>query len=257
MRPARSPLHLVATLGLALLGLAGALLPIESWVRFMMLVPLVFALPGYAVVCALLPSGMVPAAERAVYTVALSIAISVLSAVTVQLVLALDRTIWVLVLTLVTVTASVAALRRGRPWHWRQRPRPTMPMLSPASSLAIVVAVGLAAWAVSIASAGARRDRVESHFTELWLLPANVAPPGGDAVAIGVENHEGVPVSYLVRITQPGIQIADRTIRLRDGERWRTRLLVRGISSADPVEVTLVREGEVYRRAYLQSGLRP
>lgn len=98
MRPARSPLHLVVTLGLTLLGLAGVLLPIESWVRFIMLVPLVFALPGYAAVCALLPSETVPAAERAVYTAALSIAISVLSAVRVQLVLGLDRTIWVLML---------------------------------------------------------------------------------------------------------------------------------------------------------------
>lgn len=257
MGSARSPLDLVATLGLALLGLVVALFPVESWMRVTVLIPLIFALPGYAVVCALLPPGRIPAAERTVYAVALSVAISVLSGVIAQPVLRLDRASWAILLTVVTVTASVAALWRRRALPWRGRPRPATPMLGLSSVLAIVVAVGLAAWAISIASAGNRKVRVDSRFSELWVLPAKLAPPSGDAVSIGVENHQGVPVSYLIRITQHGIELADRPIRLRNGERWQTRLLVRGISSADPIQVTLLREGEVYRRAYLESGLRP
>jgi hypothetical protein len=256
VRPARSPLDLVATLGLALLGLVVALLPAASWVRVTVLIPLVFALPGYAVGCALLPSRTIPAAERGVYTVALSVAICALSGVLVQLVLSLGRASWAILLTLITVTASVTALRRRRPLAWRRRPRATIATPPPASILAIVVAVGIAAWAISVASAGARKDRVHARFSELWVVPAKAPQPGGDSVSIGVENHQGVPVSYVIQ-TQHGTLFTSQPVRLSAGGRWHTRLLPGAISSADPLRVTLLREGAVYRRAYLDSGLRP
>jgi uncharacterized membrane protein len=255
MRSARPSLDLVATLGLAVLALIVALVPVEGWLRVALLISLVFVLPGYAVVSALLPSGTIPATERAVYTLALSIVVLVLSGVIVQLVRGVDRATWVILLPLITVAATGVALRRRRALPW-EPPRRVVPLIPPISALALVIAVALAGWAISIASTGARSDRVAARFTELWVLPAQVAPTGGKAVSVGVENHQGAPVSYRIRMTQRGIEIAGRDIRLRDGDRWRGQFPVRRISRAAPLLVTLLRRGAVYRRVYLTSGFR-
>jgi uncharacterized membrane protein len=244
----------VATLALALLAVIAALVPLATWARVILLVPLVFALPGYAVLSALLPAWPIPAAERAVYAVALSIAVCVLAGVSTQLVLGLDRAMWAAVLTLVTVAASTVALQRQRPLAWRRPPLPAVTMPAPTTVLAFVVAAGLAAWAISLASASARESRADARFTEIWALPVKPPAPGGAAVSIGVANHEDSASSYVVDVTQKGAALLHEPIALRDGERWQVRLPVAAITGARPVEVTLQHEGHVYRRAYLNSG---
>jgi uncharacterized membrane protein len=253
----RSPLDLVGTIALALAGLGLALLGGPSWARVALLLPLVFCLPGYAVVCALLPADTIPPVERAVYTVALSIAICALGAVLLQLVLRLDRTVWAAMLTLVTLAASAVALRRRRPLAWRSPMRSAVALVSPASSIAILLAVAIATGAVAIASAGARSERQDSRFTELWVLPAaRKAGPGGEAVSIGVVNHLGSAASFVLQM-QHGALLTSQPLRLAAGERWRTQVSFSGISSADPLLVTLLDNGALYRRASLASGPKP
>jgi uncharacterized membrane protein len=131
-----------------------------------------------------------------------------------------------------------------------------MPPLSagwPLSLLAVAVAIGLGGWAISISSSGAHSERDHAHFTELWVLPVT----GGGAnraISVGVANHQGNSSSYQLEVTHGDAHILARSIRLENGERWHTVLALPGITRNDPVEVELLRNGRIYRRAYLESG---
>lgn len=254
MRPGRWPRDLLATLVLALAALAVALLSAPHWARAALLLPLVFALPGYAVSYAAMPSRGIPAVERAVYAVALSIAVCVLSAVLIQLFTPLDRRTWAILLSSITALATAVALARAHRPSLRLHLRQPIAPITAGRVLAIIAAVAIATGAIAIASAGARRDRAGTHFSELWVLPAKPLRPGQQAALIGVANHEGIPVSYVLQMNH-GPLFRSQPIRLAAGRTWQTRLAARGISRSDPLDVTLLRAGRVYRRVSLKSGL--
>lgn len=256
MDSARSSLDLVAAAALALLAFLAVLLEVEPVLRVPLALSLALLLPGYALSTLLLPSGSIPLSERAVYTVALSIAVTVLSGVLTQLVLALDRVVWALLLAV--LTAAIALLSKHRRDRWKTSgPRllPPPPHLAPSwpvSLVAIVAAIGLGGWAISIASTGARNEQARAEFVELWALPAAGGEEG--KVSVGVVNHQGTASSYLVRVAGDGGSLGTRTVRLDDGGRWQAVFDVASISSRSPFEVTLLQDGQVIRHAYLKSG---
>jgi uncharacterized membrane protein len=249
----RSPLDLVTTLALALAGLALALLPVATWARAVALLPLVFALPGYAAICALIPSNTFATGERTVYAVALSITICALSGALAQLVVRLDRTTWAVMLTAVTVAAAGAGLWRRRPLAWPARSWSRIAAAAPGSAVAIIAAAGIAALAIVIASDGARRTRADAHFTELWALPQAGSSAGADAVLVGVRNHEGVAGSYVLQVPQ-GTLLRSEPIRVAAGATLQTRVPAPGNPSAGALDVTLYREGHIYRQVHLDGG---
>lgn len=95
-----------------------------------------------------------------------------------------------------------------------------------------------------IGSAGARKLRGESHFTELWGLPARAEPQGRRLVSVGVENHQQQTAFYRVLAVQDGDRLLSRHIELPNGGDWEAHLRVKGISNSDPVVVTLLRGGD-------------
>lgn len=250
----RSP-DLLAALSLAVLGMAAALLPVEPWLRVILLGPLVLFIPGYVASCALLGERSVRVAERTVYAVALSAALVILTGVIVQLVFELDRVAWALALTVVTVVGVAVASRERR---GAERPKATgpVPIVSPAAGVMLALACGLGVVAVVIASSGARTDRADARFTELELL-ASAASSGGQRVAIAVRNHEGIAVTYVIRVEQRGRGTRSRQIRVPSGGSWEASIPVGRISGASPVDVKLLREGTVYRAAILRNGSAP
>jgi len=262
MRAARSSLDLLAAIALALAGLAAALIPLETWLRVVLLAPLVLGVCGYAVLSALLPGRELPPGERIVYAVGLSVAATTLAGIVVQLFLALDRTAWAVVPAVLTIAAALVALwRRGRaaavPTAIERRPRPRLALRGIASALAVAAALGLAVTAVAISSAGAKRERDAYEFTALWAQPAERASGVGAAVAIGVDNHQGATARYRLVIKQGGIAIAKRKLELADAGRWRLRVPVEPISPADPVAVSLHRDGAIFRHVYLEDATAP
>jgi uncharacterized membrane protein len=264
----RARLDLLATVLLALAALAVGLSQDPQWLRIAALTPLVLVLPGYAVLRALTaPDGM-PAAERAIYAVTLSLGIAVLSGLVVQLSFRLERTSWTI--TLATVTLAAAAVGAGRsdarsvrsatPAPVVAEPVSTIPTarsagfsrLAAAFAIALSVsAISISAWAISISNAGARREQARSHYTELALIPAKTPTRGGRAVDVLVSNHEGSTLSYTLRITKGANVLLRRRLRLSNGVHWHLRLAVGPISIADPVGVTLLKHGRAYRRAFL------
>jgi uncharacterized membrane protein len=261
MRTARSSLDLVAAIALALAALAAALIPLEAWIRVALTAPLVLAACGYAILAALLPEEELPAGERLVYAVALSLAATTIGGVVVQLVFDLDRAAWAVLLALVTIAAALVALRRRRGGPRREQANaaerrlgPRLPLPGPLSVLAVAAAVAIAVAAVAISSAGAKRERDGYEFTALWAQPAERAAGAGAAVAIGVDNHQGATARYRLVVRQGPTAIVRRKLVLPDGGRFRLRVPAPApISSADPLAVSLHRNGEVFRRVYLEN----
>lgn len=255
---ARWSRDLVAVVATALLGLIVALIHVGGWIEVVALLPLVLVLPGYALAAALFGPGAIPLAERTVYVVALSLTATGLGGIITQLVLSLDRLVWAVVLFLVTLAASRLAQRRRdqRPNNLRE-PHLDLPSFNPLSVAVVLAALAISGWAVSIAGNNAKQTRHDAHFTELWVLPveATTADTEQGGVTIGVSNHEGHAVSYRVRVAQRGASLAARSIRVQGGRNRQIRIVAPAISAADPLQVTLLRKGQVYHRAFLRSRL--
>ena len=254
---ARRSWDLVALVALALLGLAMVLAQIGGPVAVAVLMPLAFAVPGYAVTAALFPPRAIPAAERLVYAVALGIAVSALSGVIAQLVFSLDRTAWALLLFLLTLAASWLALRRRDGTEEGWRPRIAAPGLEPLSVALIVTAIAIAAWATTIATDRAHDELSDAHFTELWVKPGQESGANRrrSRLVIGVANHRGHPTSYRIRLTQGDVLLRGWSIRLGEGRHWTADLSTPRPTDSKPLEVSLLRGGTVYRRVFLRSDL--
>lgn len=250
MQPGRRSSDLVALLVLALLGLVAVLAGIDGFVGAVLLLPLAFAVPGYALAAALFPPGQIPASERAVYVIALGIAAAALSGILVQLVFSLDRMAWALTLSGLTLAAgAVAAARR-----WEDKPTWTADELNPVAVVLLAMALAMAAWAVANATNRARDELGDAHFTELWLLPTAGSAPGAPRrVSIGVSNHEGHTASYQVNLTLGGVPLRNWTVRLGEGQAWTTNLPAPRPTDSKPLRVTLLRDGRVFRNAFLRS----
>ena len=114
MRGSRVPWwgDLTAVAGLALAGLALALIPVPGPVRTAAVLPLLLILPGYALAAALFRPGEISRELRMVLSVALSVGVTALGGLLVQLVVRLDRPVWAALLTGVTLLAIAIALDR-------------------------------------------------------------------------------------------------------------------------------------------------
>lgn len=263
MRASRSSLDLLGALALAAAGLAAALIPLPTWLRVLLLAPLVLAVSGYAVLAALFVEKKLSPPERAVYAVGLSIAVAVLGGIVVQSAIGLDRTAWAVLTAAVTAAAALLAeWRRGK--HPAaalnanvRRAGPRLPLPGLLSVLSIAAAVAVAAVAIAISSAGARREAAAYQFTALWVQPTARATGAGQAVAIGVDNHQGAVERYRLVAKQGKATMTNRQLVLTDAGRYRLRLPVDPISAADPVVVSLERNGEIFRHVYLVSATAP
>lgn len=255
---ARWSRDLTAVIALAGLGLALALLPGAGRLEDAVLLLLVLALPGYALAAAFFQPGSIPAAERTVYVIALSVAVTGLGGLLVQVLFDLDRGVWVALLLIATVTSAWIARRRRELLPFESSsPRFEAPGVSPLAVVATALAIGIVAGAFSIAVSSTRDSRAAAHFAELWLLPR----PGGDpterTVSIGVRNHEGRAVSFRLQAARGTEILATRTVRLDRGETWQTSLRTPPPTATMPLRVALLREGRVYREAFLRSELEP
>lgn len=252
MRPSRSDTGLFFIIGWSLLALAIGLLPIVVWVRAVVWIPLVFVMPGYALIRAVLPKHSIPLLEGAVYTLAGSVSIVALTGVLLQLVLPVDRQIWAIAIVTVAVIAGLAAtLRRGRETATMlPLPAPIL-RISIQSTLTLALALGLVIGAVVLASAGARSERATFHFTELWVLSVT-ASLHGSLVDVGVRNHQGDAEAYVVRVNQGRILLGTSKIHLADGQLWQKQVACKGGPSTKPVTVTLLHHAMVYHYVRLE-----
>jgi uncharacterized membrane protein len=217
---------------------------------------LVLVLPGYATTAALLSSDTLHGLERALYAVALSVALTVACGIALQLVTELDRDVWAIALTALTIAAcAMAQRRRSRVGGsiFDAHARRVLP--SPVACGLILLAIGISAGAIALASSGAEGDADRTRFSALWALPAPEREDGSiDRIEIGLENHLGNRARYAVVVRNEDGVLFKRALRLAPGRTWRRELEVPRITPSRPVRVSLLRNGELHRRVSLVSG---
>lgn len=247
--PARSIDLLLTILG-ALVGIGVALFADGGTLATVVLLPLVFILPGYALSAALFPPRAIDRGLRLVLTVVLSLAAIALGGLVLNLVTVLERGTFVGLLALVTLVAAAVALNGRQGMRSYRSPRSRRPRPPILVALTLAATIGLAGVAIAIASAGANRQLEESHFSELWLVPqgGTRAPPDEPPVLVGFANQEGKTVDYRLTVRQGNTEIGTWKVRLDDGREWEITLPVDELSGTGTLVASLHRFGQPVRR---------
>lgn len=190
---------------------------------------------GYSVTCALWGPRRPGGAEMLLFSLALSLAATIVIAIVLDaagLPLTPRTVIAALVgLTLVAVTVA-----------WARRPA------SPGSAprLWSLIAIG-AAPVIVFAGAFAvmRRPIANEHvagYTQLWSTRA-----GPGKVKVGLASSEQRPARYVLRVSVAGKHKTSRSVRLQPGQSWRAVLPAKAAGSRAGVDVKLYRAGDLDR----------
>ncbi len=237
----------VASFALSLLASGG--LP-----KAIVLTPLVLFLPGYALSAAMFLPGKTTPEERLVYAVGMSVGAAVLSGLLWQLLLGLDRFAWTLLLTAITLIACGVAQSRRIASPMRKTELPGFPRLGWLTSLAIVAAIALAGVAVNTATEGIEDQRGMSHFSALWIVPAEGE---NGALEIGIWNHLGTEHDYRLLVDEEGRVLRNRPLRLGPHQRLQMTIATPQLTTSEMpgrgrVVATLYKDGVPYRRVEIE-----
>jgi uncharacterized membrane protein len=222
----------VAVCLLAVACMAVVLLPFPTWARTPFALCLVLWLPGRSLLGLALPRA-VPNAETRVLAVALSLALTVLTGLALNVANALDATGWGLALSGLSLLAvaltpavnprDVAEGGTGLPaapaWRFRDL-----------ALVAAGIALGLGAYAM--ARDGARKHD-QYRYTEMWMIP--VGPNPGSSAILGLRNSERSTTTYDVEVLDGGQVVG----------RWPRVSLAAGETMTMPVNAT---RGKEHRR---------
>jgi uncharacterized membrane protein len=255
----RSP-DLVLVAAATLVSLLLIAIPIDGLVKAILLAPFVLILPGYALAAAMFRPGRLPAGERFIYSIVLSVGVAAAGGLAWQAPFPLGEASWTVILGVTILISCFIARRRREAFHRSQgRPRTAaaaapkwrlkLPKIDVPTALAFLLAAAIAAGAVAVASEGLRDARAESHFTTLWIAPG---PEQGTA-EVGIENHQGAVHDYRLDVSQGGTTVA--TWRGRLGARGKQLVPVDQTSAVSPQRLiaSLYRDGDLYRRAELEA----
>jgi uncharacterized membrane protein len=234
---------------------------------FLVGVPMVLVLPGYAITAALVDQqvGMI---ERIMLSVLVSISVVILGGLLLNLLPGgLQTSSWALLLwALTTGGALIAFIRRTRvgsaiggapktplkrPWSallsdvaWRLRVRDLI--LVTAALVLVLIAIGLAI-------NGAAQQRGQG-FTQLWIQQG--ASAQAPAVKVGVTSDELAPQQYQLRLTVDGKKYQEYQISLDPGAHWDQTIGInvsyqQGIASVDATLYRTEDSTQVYRHVHL------
>jgi uncharacterized membrane protein len=219
--------------------LAAASPDLHPILRVILVGPLVLFLPGLSVSLIAFRGRLGPA-ERAVYSVGLSLALVAFVG------LALAATPWHLtpggwavglgaLVTIPTLAALVSDPGNSGPKRIGARSRVEVRR----SDVGLFAAgAGLLILAVLLATRGAA-DSPQTTFTELWILPSPA--DGRYEVELGVRNSEAIRMRFRVELSHGANLVAQWTdIDLRPGETWRTTINVEPrVAGGEQLDATL------------------
>ncbi len=230
--------------------------PVAPLLRFVLMLPLVFVWPGYALVASTLPVHELGRMAQLALSVGVSLFVNVLGGFILNRTpLGLDTLSWALLLGGTTVLAGGVALVR----HLRLNSSP-LSVVNPVRldrrhALGPMILFGLAL-VLAVSALQLDRNSVEQYgsgsFTQLWILPK----PGTTAsVRIGIINRENRPVQYKLQVKQGTEAIgAWPALELASDQNWEVELPLSPGASGE-VQATLYRldaPGAVYRQVTLK-----
>jgi uncharacterized membrane protein len=246
----------LAAMALTLLGASGPL-------RLFLGLPLVLVLPGYALTAALFPRRAFDASERLLFSLGISIAVTILGGFLLNLSpWGLQADSWSVLLAYLTFGGCLAAFARRRfapaemegvgeqahaaknhaPGHMTIR-------LSIGQALLFGLAAALIVGAV-VVSRDAAAQRPAADVIQLWILPGE---PG--EVRVGVNNLVAVEATFRLQVLRDGHIIREwPALALTAGQKWAETVPVQAEAGRGPLEARLYRLEEpsvVYRRVTL------
>jgi hypothetical protein len=183
-----------------------------------------FAAPGY-LLCQLLPGPDRAGLERLAVAAGLALSVPVIGGLLLYAAgRRLDRTSWLLLLTAVTLAADLMVYLRRRHGRRVRRGRETARpgrgergrRIPPRHAAAFAAAVVMACCAVGLARQGAAAQHYPG-YTQLW---ADRAPGNAATVRLGVGNHEGRTMRFLLVYVDNGHRAASWHLVLADGQAW-------------------------------------
>jgi len=234
----------VAMLGLALLGWDGGVL------RLVLGMLLVLVLPGYALTAALFPEPTLPRTDRLLYTVGLSLVVTILGGFVLNWTpWGLRPATWAVLLSYLTLGGCVAAVVR--------RPvlvvAPQRAALRPSRGQAALFALAALTLVGSVAIA---RSEAAKHpapdVVQLWILPGNQP----HTARLGVITKGPTAGTYRLVAQRGGYTIREwPALTLNDDDRWEETIeLSARQPGSGPIEARLYRAVEpsnVYRSVML------
>ena len=223
-------------------------------IRVFVVFPLVFFLPGFALLDLFFPSRTLNPTARVMFSIGLSMAITLLGGFLLhQTAGGLNRSNWAVLLGGVTLAFEMGAYTRQlliRPVHAPTGDTGTGLQLSLHQLALFVLAVAVVVSAIYLArQSEANRD--EPGFTQLWAVPVEGSPL---LVDLGIRNMEGGPMRFRLQVRHGGQLIDNRPlIVLEDEQTWQTTLRL-SPARTGPIEALLYRldqPDQVYRRVLL------
>ncbi len=249
-----APVDLYLTLGLTLVAMVcAALVPVGDPLRTLIILPFLLVLPGYALTAALFPN-QIGLAERLLLTLALSISVTVVSGLLLNLTAwGLQGTTWIVWLGGITIAACMLALARRQRYltpNLAVNPGASAAWLPSAAATAIALVI--CGFALVLVRDGATQQ--STAFTQFWLMPDESSPPG---IEVGIRNMETESMRYKVQLLVNNQVVKEwPTITLNNGEQWVDNLVLppewAHASSVDAVLYRLDKPDQVYRHVWLQ-----
>lgn len=244
-----SDLLLVSVLAVAMLGLA-----LLGWdagpLRLVLGLLLVLVLPGYALTAALFPDATLPRTDRLLYTVGLSLVVTILGGFVLNWTpWGLRTQSWAVLLSYITLGGCVAAVVR----------RPVAIAVTERSSLRISPGqIGLFALAALtlVGSVAIARSEAAQHpapdVVQLWILPGDQP----QTARLGVITKGPTAGSYRLVVQRGGYTIREwPALTIKDDDRWEATLeLSARQPGSGPIEARLYRADDpntVYRNVTL------
>lgn len=227
---------------LALVGLQSSLL------RLIVMAPLVFFLPGYAIAQVIFSGGQLDAWERVLMSLGISLMVTIISGILLDRTpLGLQAVSWSVVLGGITLIAAVIALKKRQAGPAKELPR--------LESRVYAIPVLLFAGAV-ILTAGAfffartTTNSLAHTFTVLWLTPVDKSQP--NVLQVGVTNMENSTINYRLTV-QEGGKVLEQfpSIQLQPGNTWKSEIKLSNAGTG-PVTANLYRlddPSKIYRTA--------
>ena len=255
MRNSKVPAAMLVAAAAAVAAIAVALIGGVTALRTLLAVPLIFFLPGHAVLSAVFP-GEPKGLPRFVFAAGLSLAFVVLGGLALNVIAALTPLSWLTSLVVIVAAGYLIAYIRGmpsaRPSLWRLPVTSKLPLKSVALYSGAAAAVVLA---LVITTAESRRLHQQTDFTEFWITPDRTAEIG--TVKVGMKNVEDRLMSYDIELMLNDQMIgAWRNIALQKNESWSKTIDLPGPSRRQRLEAWLFKSGDhqnVYRRVWLAS----
>ena len=228
-------------------------------------VPLVLALPGYALTAALLPVRALALPERIALAIGSSLAVAAVSGLVLQsLSLKLGAANWSLFLALTTLAGLLIALIRRRIGQTSIASESVLAVSSRTRRVGtgqmalMILATAITLAAIALATDGALNPPAPG-FTQVWLQsPA----PDARSVLVGMQSNEHQSARYRIEMAVDGRPTTQWSgITLRPGERWGAAVDLPDVPpQGDRVQVFVYREDasgvyrhvELWRRQHVQ-----